>query len=167
MTTLTIHPFVLPWSPSEINHLQLAFLHKCSIKTMARDLGRSPTAVNKALSRFGIRTYIGRSCRKKDSAPYAQRKRPKVLTSSPNIDGPQWVKIETLLTWISEEIGEVFVRLSSPTTETPPRQNAISPNTIYFVGKRAFNLYQLVQLANEIRCSKKLPIFYVEGVTVI
>ena len=43
------------WSPSDILHLQQAYTQGLSLKALSLRFGRSPTALNKALSRFQIR----------------------------------------------------------------------------------------------------------------
>jgi len=45
-----------PWSAQEEAHLEASF-HRVSIKTMARKLGRSPTAVKLKAKRLGLRKY--------------------------------------------------------------------------------------------------------------
>lgn len=48
-----------PWSFEEIQKMKTAYLENKSIKAIARMLDRTPTAVNKALTRFKIRPYKG------------------------------------------------------------------------------------------------------------
>jgi len=48
----------LKWSVAEKAFLREAMNDSASLKVMARALGRSPTAVNKALSRFHIRPTV-------------------------------------------------------------------------------------------------------------
>ncbi len=43
------------WSSSELKQLTNGYLSGVSIKELARQLDRTPTALNKALTRFGIR----------------------------------------------------------------------------------------------------------------
>jgi hypothetical protein len=43
------------WTQEEIEKMKINFLMGKRIKAMARELGRTPSALNKALSRFGIR----------------------------------------------------------------------------------------------------------------
>ena len=43
------------WTTFEIEQMKIAFLQGKTIKVMAKQLGRTPTALNKALSRFGVR----------------------------------------------------------------------------------------------------------------
>lgn len=45
------------WKSNEIEILKKCFLKEKSLKEMGRLLGRSATAVNKALTRFKIREY--------------------------------------------------------------------------------------------------------------
>ncbi len=44
------------WTSAEIEELKASFLKGEKIKIIAKHLGRTPTALNKALSRFGIRS---------------------------------------------------------------------------------------------------------------
>ncbi|MDR1598099.1 MAG: hypothetical protein LBR89_04155 [Holosporales bacterium] len=50
------------WSPDEIEFIRQGFLDGMPVKVLAQMLGRSPTALNKALSRFRIRSTKGLSC---------------------------------------------------------------------------------------------------------
>ena len=45
------------WSSQDIHNLKRCFLENKSLKEIAYTLGRSTTSVNKALTRFKIRTY--------------------------------------------------------------------------------------------------------------
>ena len=45
----------IEWTVQDIEKMKMAFLEGKKIKIIAKQLGRSPTALNKALSRFGIR----------------------------------------------------------------------------------------------------------------
>jgi hypothetical protein len=44
------------WTSEEIEEMKIAFIQGEKVKGIARKLGRTPTALNKALSRFGVRT---------------------------------------------------------------------------------------------------------------
>ena len=48
------------WSPLEINQAREYFLYGLPIKNIAQKLGRSPSSINKALTRFGIRSSTQR-----------------------------------------------------------------------------------------------------------
>ena len=50
----------LSWTSEDIAFLKKGFEQKDSIKTLAWKLNRTPTALNKALTRFGIRPYSGK-----------------------------------------------------------------------------------------------------------
>ena len=45
----------IEWTSGDIEQMKVAFLQGKTIKVIAKQLGRTPTALNKALSRFGIR----------------------------------------------------------------------------------------------------------------
>ena len=44
------------WTPEEVDIIKSGFLAGKLVKTIANEIGRTPTAVNKFLSRAGIRT---------------------------------------------------------------------------------------------------------------
>ncbi len=43
------------WEEDEINELKNLYLSSTPIKIIAKQMNRTPTSINKALSRFGIR----------------------------------------------------------------------------------------------------------------
>src|SRR5688572_22144801 len=45
------------WSEQEIEYLKVGFQMNARLKVIAKVLKRSETSINKALSRFGIRSY--------------------------------------------------------------------------------------------------------------
>jgi len=54
---------VLQWGAEDIEFMRQGFLKGEKIKVMARHLNRTPTALNKALTRFGIRERRPNICR--------------------------------------------------------------------------------------------------------
>ena len=46
----------IKWTPEEVDIIKSGFLAGKLVKTIANEIGRTPTAVNKFLSRSGIRT---------------------------------------------------------------------------------------------------------------
>ena len=154
-------PVKIYWNQAELTQLKNSFLRGESIKYIARGLGRTPTAVSKALSRYGIR------CQRIRQPIYRPSSRTKKLYCRDIqrdfmlLNEPRWIKFDALLKWVSEEIGELHFRSIDPSSTPSPYGNKL-----YFIEKRNLNAFQLIQFVNEVRCARNLPIFYVEGLTV-
>jgi hypothetical protein len=139
------------WTQEEIEKMKLNFLKGKSIKTMARELGRTPTALNKALSRFGIRHQIRKipptdTCKKIKLGTFYPNTERQGSVQRPHI---LWVNIMKVIDYLSKngyavklcDKGQILLN------------SKLTPHTY------------LVMLANKLRQQENKPVFMVEEVT--
>lgn len=150
------------WSPSDIETLKNGFLNGMSFKLLSERLGRSTTAVNKALSRFQIRPVRTR-LKKTD---WAQRPRQ-------NLFQRRFVETEKI------KVMRAALRRQRPVTITPSfllaylQSHGYSITMCnhvinaqhgrrYMLNQRPLTLVQLLVKANSIRLDEGKPIFLLE-----
>jgi hypothetical protein len=112
---------------------------------MARNLGRTPTSINKALSRFEIRTprkYIEKPQKHHPSKTYI--KEPEKRFSK-----IEWTPFKQILSWLKTIGHDISV--------TKERQ--------HLVDKKPMSTLQILMLANQLRLQRNEEIFLVENVT--
>jgi hypothetical protein len=142
------------WSECAIHQLRTAFLQGKSIKMMARELKRTPTAINKALSRFGLRPTsrlkhlphlrtIGsvqstQTC-SRETCKASTRDDPKRSTSRPTTN------LETIVQFLRSH--GFIVQPSMHAFET------------FFVDHATMNARQILLKANQICVRDQLPLF--------
>ena len=141
------------WTEHEIQQLRTAFLQGKRLKIIAREMGRTPTALNKAISRFGIRPM---SRPKKQPNLYLQgtvratqcRTREQSCTVSfpPLHKMPyQVTDLEKVLHFLDEQgISVQTISLQPP---------------LFMVQHAPMNARQILLKANQIRTQNNLPIF--------
>ncbi len=132
------------WKSEEIEKLRLYFLQGLSIKIMARTLDRTPGSVNKALSRFHIRTPRCFKERKLSSRTGRRADVEKDLGMPSS-----WTSFFNILQWLRE-------------------QNIIIHETAsgrLYLNKRPLSKMQLVMFANKRRIEQGHEIFLAEDVT--
>lgn len=178
----------IEWTVQDIEKMKMAFLEGKKIKIIAKQLGRSPTALNKALSRFGIRESK-RNVKSYDIHPcWSNYLIPKGFNQSPHYQ-PILLKNHRSKTIASSR--------SLPTEPLPKdqflikREHLRSTNPIwvsitkvlrylerqgyliikgslkdtYLLEDKTLSTSQLVVLANHLRIEEKKPIFLVDEVT--
>jgi hypothetical protein len=141
-----------PWSDLEIHNLKDLYLSNQPIKIIARMLDRSAPAVNKALSRFGIRMPRGYA---RPTASFTQ--------NSPSVPPPKTQR-RSKLTWDVD----MWVKLSDVVDYLRKNGKKITQSTTmqgWHLDHKPIYAHQLLMLANKLRLEKKLPIFLVGDVS--
>lgn len=155
------------WTSFDIEQLMKGYLSGTPLKSLAREMNRTPTALNKALTRFGIRrerpkqektlwndfgnmkpettihpmTAIRRFDRK-------FRKQQKALIN-------EWVPMDQILSVLDAKGHHVYMLESNK----DPRRS------IYSLDDRKLSALQLVFMANRYRIQQNKAPFYVAEVT--
>lgn len=159
------------WKPLEIEQLRLDFLKGFPIKMIARRLSRTPGAVNKALTRFHIRTprdfrprypsFLRVDLSKIQGIPSHtyppqgaansnQQKKPSTLTKKVQPHRSKgWVNFEDVVAWLHDQ------HIACTPTE----------DERYLLQDRPHTLLQVILFANKRRIDQGLDIFFVEGIT--
>lgn len=166
------------WSAAEIEVLKCGFLERTSFKVLSQRLGRSPSAVNKALARFHIRPERPKTPKadlKLDFSP--KQSRPDVLSAQgllraerstrPHVcprsrpvwpprkkDGPIPIFLDQLVAYLRrhgypiEEHSHILGNKRTP---------------FFTLNQRPLTPVQLLVKANTIRLDAKLPIFILQN----
>ncbi|RZI45699.1 hypothetical protein [Candidatus Finniella inopinata] len=163
------------WTDSDIEQMKTAFLQGKTIKDMAKQLGRTPTALNKALSRFGVRR--DRKPTKVTAQPCVDWRRYLIPGGqSPNsLDDeaillpaslkdsflshrlflkatePNWVSLKKVITYLERQ-GHRIQILDADSGD-------------YKIDNKAAKAGALLLLANRLRIEENKPIFLVKEVT--
>lgn len=163
------------WTQEEINTLRSAFLQGQRIKQIASILGKTPTALNKALSRFGIRNtappkryqWLSNSIPSqiiKTKEIKVQQQPTPIKSKKKSLrlrlrDCSIWVPLSNIVRYLKDKgiLSEIIPTPNSPLSKE---------GRIYFLHSRLATPSQLILRANELRLEEKKPIFLVEGVTV-
>lgn len=148
------------WSAADIKNARSYFLEGLTIRDIAKELGRSVTATNKALSRFGIRF-------EKPRRNYTELQQPKKRIFSPIVapsferkslrqELESWVSFGHLCQYLSSQ-NICLYELSTPSIELDYRQ--------FRVGTQVLNARQLLVIANKIRTENSQKAFFVKGLS--
>ena len=148
------------WSAADIKNARSYFLEGLTIRDIAKELGRSVTATNKALSRFGTRF-------EKPRRNYTELQQPKKRIFSPIIapsferkalrqELESWVSFGHLCQYLSSQ-NICLYELSAPSIELDYRQ--------FRVGTQVLNAGQLLVMANKIRTENNQKAFFVKGLS--
>ena len=146
------------WSPLEINQAREYFLYGLPIKNIAQKLGRSPSSINKALTRFGIRS----STQRRHSLP---KTTDKTKTRKSKLQPPSFDKKilrKHLDNWVS--FWKVCNYLSAENIcfyEQSPHGTALEQRT-FLIKDKIFSSSQLLLLANKIRVENNQSAFLVD-----
>lgn len=141
----------LKWTPEEINIIKSGFLEGKLVKTIANEIGRTPTAVNKFLSRAGIRTRRWSIPKREHSV-----KRGKNFAASKQILNA--VYKNEVVTDFRAVLG--FLR-SNGYAISKNSKKTFAPLDNYAINDRPISDVKLLILANRLRCEKHQPIFAV------
>lgn len=141
------------WNNEDIEQLRLHFLKGLPIKLIARTLSRSPGAVNKALSRFNIRTPRRFKEKKtllsfkKVTSSLFQRK--KKCSERERKCPSSWTSFSKIVEWLNDQ-GTECVPLSEDN---------------FLIQNRPYTKLQVVMYANKLRLERGYAIFLVENIT--
>ena len=156
------------WTADDIEAMKNGFLKGLSIKVIAKELGRSPTALNKALSRFCIRKprppikrtlwndFGNRKPEKTLTPMEAIKKLDRRLRRAQKLKEKNvWVVMDDVLSLLDKHHHTVYLKTKK-----------INPSDSEYVcdGKNVTAL-SLIFLANRYRIESDKAPFYVEGVT--
>lgn len=155
------------WTASDIDELKKGFLSGIPLKELAWKMQRTPTALNKALTRFCIR----RERPKEEKSlwnDFGNSKTPKTINPMIAIKRfdrrfrklqkeatTQWVPMENVLAVMDSKGHHVYV---SDTNKDPRK-------TIYSVDDRHITALQVIFLANKYRIAQGKSPFCVQEVT--
>ncbi len=146
------------WSPLEISQAREYFLYGLPIKNIAQKLGRTPSSINKALTRFGIRP----STQRRQSIPKITTK---TKTTKNKLQPPSFDKKilrKHLDNWVS--FWKVCNYLSAQNIcfyEQSPHGTALEKRT-FLVNDKIFSSSQLLLMANKIRVENNQSAFLVD-----
>ncbi len=152
---------VQEWSANDINRARSYFLSGLTIKDIARELGRTTTATNKALSRFGIRCEKPR----RNYTEIAVQPKEKIALTlmAPSFERKalrkefeNWVSFWHLCEYLGSQ-NICLYELSAPNIELEHRQ--------FRVGAQTLSARQLLMLANKIRTHNNMKAFFVKGLS--
>lgn len=145
------------WTPAEVEMLRNGFLVHKSIKLLAKELNRSPTALNKALSRFKIR----KKTRTLSNKPPVLKQKKEVKRHKKRLSifdtHLQQTSFNQVIHYLRSQgytINQKFVRL------TP--QKILSQ---CFINQRPVSHAHLLVIANRIRLDNQQPIFMVDNLS--
>ena len=151
-----------PWTPSDVRRLASLYNEKSPLKIMARELERTPTAVNKALTRFNIRPTL-EQLGKTNPKKAVKERRERDIACALTIDYEQYADpgriyeqrpaiMDAIIQWLEDE-GVTVV----------PFSHKLLPAYKYRVDKSVMTDLQLVLFANRKRLEERLPVFAVQG----
>ncbi|MDP3372027.1 MAG: hypothetical protein Q8S21_03965 [Candidatus Paracaedibacteraceae bacterium] len=155
------------WTANDIDELKKGFLTGTPLKELAWKMKRTPTALNKALTRFGIRTERPKS-EKSLWNDFGNSKTP--ITINPmcaikrfdkrfrkiqKAQTTQWVEMDKVLSVMDAKGHHIYVAEANK----DPRQ------TLYFVDGKKVTALQVVFLANRYRIEQGKHPFCVEDIT--
>ncbi len=151
------------WTPQMVEQIRNGFLNGLELKVMAIAVGRTPGAVNKALSRFGIR---------RTQNLIAFRGKSKRLPNIPkekSINGTdQWFRKflnREREKWVNFD--EIISYLNSQNLKVLPGNAKLSPlkNRQFIVGTKQYNALQILLIANKLRAEQNLSTFFVNNLS--
>jgi hypothetical protein len=156
------------WTAQDIEQMKSGFLKGTPIKILARELDRTPTALNKALSRFSIRNPRPEKPKSiwNDFGQTHTNQSSHRLTSLKKIDRHLqrthrmkehniWVVMDDVLSLLDKRLHTVYLLKS----HSDPRECLY-----YFDGDRVSAL-KLIFVANRYRINDNKSPFCVEGIT--
>lgn len=149
------------WTSKDIHTLKLAFLEGLPIKQIAKHLKRTPTALNKALTRFGIRPKGIKS--RKSFLNWAETSQALISRVSPSskrkksksVDS-EWVPFSTILNYLKE---------NGDSIKTIHHEGDHADEQRFLIHGRIYTPLQLLLRANKNRKLENAEPFLVEGIT--
>lgn len=146
------------WNDDEISNLKNQYLSGVPIKIIAKQMNRTPTSINKALSRFGIRKSKEKKASRsaittyKEMVNVCQNHLPKKTYLATVYNQEEWVTLEQVVGYLKKigiNIQKVF-------------HDGL--NELYYNNKLLSPL-QAILLANRHRCQHNLSCFKVGDIT--
>lgn len=142
------------WSTNEIELLKCGFLQGIPRKLLSAKLGRSITAVNKALSRFQIRPVKTRT--RKETRPFVQESTKKFKRTYEN-RGVRLIQQKSIEISVPKLLE--YLRLHGYVITVCDHVINAQHGMRYMLNQRPLTLVQLLVKANSIRLDEKQPIF--------
>ena len=136
------------WHYEDIVKLRLLFLQGHHIKTIAKELGRTVTALNKAISRFGMRDHGPQSIEEVKTLTYYMSLEIRLKKASLKTVQPQGVEFNVVIDFLADQ--GILIQYI---------------NGSYVWGHDILNQQQILLRANQIRLEQGLPIFCVPYLT--
>lgn len=130
------------WSKDELSRLENLYFAGWTLAQMAREMGRSPTAINKTLSRSGIRPKKQVFTREEPAPYHFQR---------------EWVRFKTVISYL-EAMGTHIDNINK--NEKDKYDNKFIVN-----GEEA-TAAKMLYMANKERVDKNLSTYFVRGITI-
>lgn len=178
MGILRIMKNTIDWTADKIELLKVAFLQGNQLKQIAKTLGKTASALNKALDRFGIRSqkrkrqYIEWS----PSDPHCQSGIPSFIGFEKKKETPVGKKILCFKHRRKSKDDSVWVALpevvSYVRNKGVPLKSLAKPLTPdlfseaqFILNHKPLTALQLLFMANEFRLAEKQPIFLVSEVS--
>lgn len=154
--------FCVYWSEEDIDLLKEGFLRGESIKKIAMRLRRSPGAVNKALTRFHIRTprIFKERAKKLELTMEKQHRLKREREVRASI---RWIGMEEVVAWLIQQGDRVQCLVEK--VETPPHIQNNERVIEYRINRHPKTRLQLLMYANQKRLESGDEIFLVENVT--
>lgn len=151
-----------PWRDEEIELLKTGFLQGKPLKEIAQSLNRTPTALNKALTRFGIRPKgIQKQCldwnhvsKKLLEESHLIHMRTRAQTKV--IEESKWVSLKKVIAFLTQN-GDLV--------KTIHHKGDHANEVRYLIDGRIYSPLQLVLKANRMRAAQNKSTFLVEDVT--
>ncbi|MCE2716028.1 MAG: hypothetical protein ACK4V2_05675 [Pseudomonadota bacterium] len=147
------------WSGADISKARNYFIAGLPIKDIAKEMNRTPTAINKALSRFKIRPNKIRE----QEIRLCYRPQKSYLIEKPSFElnalrneVDNWVGFWKLCEYLGQQ-KVCFYETTRNGTSLIDRQ--------FKVGEKILNAQQLMILANKIRLENNLRPFFVRGLS--
>jgi hypothetical protein len=161
------------WSLNDIETLKHNFLRGVAIKITARSMGCSPSAVNKALTRFNIRPKIFSRCWAHKKPLYEtshlnhspiHKDEPETMNDNRclahlTVHTSQEKKPNLLMKGQKASPQQLLDFLKEHDYHIQPRINRATWSVEFVMGNEVLNVKQLLLVANKIRCNEGLEIF--------
>lgn len=151
------------WTAKDIEKARNFFLNGYSIKEIAREIGRSSTATNKALSRFGIRIKRKAKIYEGSITPKKKMQYQEKAIAAPSFENAalrgyfdNWISFWQLCEFLSNNNIRIF-ELTSAKTDLENKQ--------FQVGSKILNAAQLLLVANKIRTQNNQKAFLVRDLS--
>ncbi|MBP9752320.1 MAG: hypothetical protein KBD31_00705 [Proteobacteria bacterium] len=155
------------WTHSDIESLTIFYTTGLSIKEIAKKMGRSPTALHKAISRFKLHPIRGPYFKKDSSSgnvaenglpivPKNQRSHPSYLKELfQKYFNEEWVSFEEVLAYLKEK--QVVIDKINNTNDLHEQ--------MYAFKNKIFVASQVLLIANKLRVEEKKTPFKVESMS--
>ncbi len=154
---------VTQWTPQMVEQIRQGFLNGLEIKNMAIAVGKTPCAVNKALSRFGIRRADNLlAFRAKNKQVANVPKQPSKIGIDQwfrkflNAEMEKWVAFDEVLRYLNKHNIKVL-SLNSSSLKLLNRK--------FLVGSKQCSPLQILLIANKLRSEQNQRAFFVKNLS--